>query len=183
MAMVRPNVAVAIPDLVGESFDFFGDGGCEAIVAKVGGGAAAVSGSGVVKPFPGVGGLDWRISRIDVGLSDGSLGVVEAHFPEDVFVLVHPCTVEGFETPSECGGGGSWLLHCMLDTIVGSARGKLHMVKGTWVLAMEVAMVASRLPWFQTLLVVLLSSRPWNWWNLSPNYLARGFVNIHLARL
>jgi hypothetical protein len=59
MAVVKPNVAVAIPDLVGRSFDFWGDGGCTAIVAKVGGGAAVVSGGRFLKPFPGAGGLDW----------------------------------------------------------------------------------------------------------------------------
>jgi hypothetical protein len=92
---VKPNVAIVIPDLVGKSFDFWGDGGRTAIVAKVGGGAAAMGGGGILKPFPGVGGLDWRISRIDVGGLDGSLGVVEARFPWGVFVLVRPCAAEG----------------------------------------------------------------------------------------
>jgi hypothetical protein len=58
MAVVKPNVAIAIPHLVGESFDFLDDGGHTAIMAKVGGGAAVVDGGGVLKPFPGVGGLD-----------------------------------------------------------------------------------------------------------------------------
>jgi hypothetical protein len=60
MALAKPNVAVAIPDLVGESFDFEGDRACAAIVAKEGGGTA-VGGGGVLAPFSGVGGLDWRI--------------------------------------------------------------------------------------------------------------------------
>ncbi len=34
MAEVNPNEAVAIADLVGESFNSFGNGGCAAIVAK-----------------------------------------------------------------------------------------------------------------------------------------------------
>ena len=92
---MKPNVAIAIPDLVGESFDLFGDGGCTAIVAKVGGGAAVVGGGGVLKPFPGAEGLDWRISRINVGGLDGSLAVAGAHFSWGVIVLVHPCAVEG----------------------------------------------------------------------------------------
>jgi hypothetical protein len=36
-------------------------------VVKVGGGAAVVGKGGVLEPFPGAGGLDWRILRIDVG--------------------------------------------------------------------------------------------------------------------
>jgi hypothetical protein len=95
MAVVKSNVAVAIPDLVGESFDLFWGWGRSAIVAKVGGVAAAVGGGGVLKLFPGAGGLDWRISRIDVGGLDRSLGVVEAQFPWGVFVLVRPCAAEG----------------------------------------------------------------------------------------
>ncbi len=79
--MVKPNVAIAIPDSVGESFDLFGDGGCVAIVAKDRCGAAVMGGGGVLGPFPGVGGLDWRILRIDVGGLDVSLADVEAHFP------------------------------------------------------------------------------------------------------
>jgi hypothetical protein len=75
------------------------------------------------------------------------------------------------------GGGRSWLLHCRLDAVVGSARGKLHMVEGTWVLAMEVTMATSCLPWFQTSIVVSLLSKPQNWWDTSSNYLARVFVN------
>jgi hypothetical protein len=78
---VKPNVAVAIADLVGESFDLFGDRGCVAIVAKEGGGAAVVGGGRVFEPFPGVGGLDWMISRIDAGGLDGSLVVVGVCFP------------------------------------------------------------------------------------------------------
>jgi hypothetical protein len=58
MAVVKPNVAVAIPDSVGESFDLFGDGGCVAIVAKEGGDAAVVGGGGILEPFPGVGGFN-----------------------------------------------------------------------------------------------------------------------------
>ncbi len=81
MAMVKPNVAIAIPYLVGESFDFLGDRGRTAIVAKVGGGAAVVDAGGVLEPFPGAGGLDWRISRIAVGGVDGSLAVVGVRFP------------------------------------------------------------------------------------------------------
>ncbi len=50
-------------------------------MAKVGGGVAIVGGGGVLKPFPGAGGLDWRISRIDLGGLDGSLAVVGARFP------------------------------------------------------------------------------------------------------
>ncbi len=46
--MVKPNINVDIPDLVGESFDFFWDGDRAAIVAKVGGGAAVVGGGGVL---------------------------------------------------------------------------------------------------------------------------------------
>jgi hypothetical protein len=42
----------------------------------------------------------------------------------------------GFETATECGGGRSWLLSCRMDAVVGHARGKLHMVEGTWVLTM-----------------------------------------------
>jgi hypothetical protein len=94
MAVVKPNVAVAIPDLVGESFDFGGDGGHKAIVGKVGGGAAAVGRGEVLEPFPGARSLDWRISRIDIAGLDGSLGVVEARFPWGLFVLVHPCASE-----------------------------------------------------------------------------------------
>jgi hypothetical protein len=90
MAVAKPNVAVAIPDSLGVSFDCFRDGGHTAIVAKVGGAAAAVGRGGVLEPFPGVGGLDWRISRIDVGGSDRSLGFVEAHSPWGMFVLVRP---------------------------------------------------------------------------------------------
>ncbi len=85
----------------------------------------------------------------------------------------------GFKIATKCGGGGG----ALQDTIIGSARGKLQMVKGTWVLAMEVATIANHLPWFHTLLVVLLLSRPRNWWDLYPNNLARVFVNSHLARL
>ncbi len=93
--MVTPNVAIAIPDLVGESFDLFGDGGHAAILAKEGGGVAVVGRGGVLEPFPGAGGFDWRISRIDDGGLDGSLAVVEACFLWDVFVLVCPCAAEG----------------------------------------------------------------------------------------
>ena len=81
------------------------------------------------------------------------------------------------------GGGRSWLLCCRLDPVVGRARGKLHMVEGTGVLTMEVTMVASHLMWFQTLLAVLLLARPWNWWDLPPDYLARVVVNSRPARL
>ncbi len=98
MAVVKSKVTVAIPDSVGESFNFLGDRGrpaIVAIVAKVGGGAAAVGGGGVLEPFPGAGGLDWRISRIDVRGLDWSLGVVGACFPWGVFVLMHPCAVKG----------------------------------------------------------------------------------------
>ncbi len=42
MAVVKANVAIAIPDLVGESFDLFGGVGCASIVAKEAGGAAVV---------------------------------------------------------------------------------------------------------------------------------------------
>ncbi len=73
----------------------FGDRGCTAIVAKEGGGAAVVGGGMVFEPFPGAGGFNWRISRIDVGGLDGSLAVVAARFPWDVFVLVRPCSAEG----------------------------------------------------------------------------------------
>ncbi len=92
--MVKQNVAIAIPDLVGESFDLFGDGGCAAIVAKEGGGAAVLGRGGVLEPFPGVGGFNWRISRIEVG-GVGSMAVVEVHFPWNSFVLVHPCAAKG----------------------------------------------------------------------------------------
>jgi hypothetical protein len=105
MAVVKPNVAVAIPNLVGESFDFGGDGGHAAIVAKVGGSAAAVGGGGVLEPFPGVGGFDWRISRIDVGGLDGSLGVVGVHYSWGVFVLVRPCAAEGLRDHNQVQGG------------------------------------------------------------------------------
>ncbi len=93
-AVVKPNVSIAILDMVGESFDLFGDGGPAAIVVKVGGGAAVVGGGGVLKPFPGAGCLDW-ISRIDVGGLDGSLAVFGAHFPWGVFILVQPCAAKG----------------------------------------------------------------------------------------
>jgi hypothetical protein len=81
MTLVKPNLAVAIPDSVGESFDLFGDGDRAAIVTKVGDGAAVVGGGGVLGPFPGAGGLDWRISRIDVRGLNGSLAVIRARFP------------------------------------------------------------------------------------------------------
>jgi hypothetical protein len=97
MAKVKPNVAIAIPDSVEESFDFFWDRGCTAIVAKEGGGAAVAGGGGVFEPFPGVGGFNWRISRIDIGGLDGSLPVVGACFPWGVFVLVYPCAAEGVQ--------------------------------------------------------------------------------------
>jgi hypothetical protein len=80
--------------LSGEGFDLFGDGGRMAIVAKEGGGAAVVGRGGFLEPFPGTGGFNWRISRIDVG-GLGYLAVVGAHFPLGVFVLVHPCAAEG----------------------------------------------------------------------------------------
>jgi hypothetical protein len=105
MAEMKPNVAVAIPDLVRDSFDLFGDGGCGAIVAKEGVGAAVVGGGGVFEPFPGAGGFDWRISRIDVGGLDGSLAVFGARFPWGVFILVHPCAAEGARDPNQVGGG------------------------------------------------------------------------------
>jgi hypothetical protein len=93
------------------------------------------------------------------------------------------CSRGALRPRPSAGGGRGWLLHCRLDAVIGSARGKLHMVEGTWVLAMEVAMVASCLLWFQTSIAVLLASRPQNWWDLSSDYLARIFVNSHPARL
>jgi hypothetical protein len=51
------------------------------------------------------------------------------------------------------------------------------------VLTMEVMMVASRLLWFQTPLVVLLLARPRNWYDLSPDYLAKVFMKGRQARL
>jgi hypothetical protein len=108
-AMVKPNVAIAIPDLVGQSFDLFGDGGCATIVAKVGGGAAVMGGDGGLKPFPGAGSLDWRISRIDVGGLDRSLAVVGARFPWGVFVLVRPCAAEGVQDRDQVRRGGEGL--------------------------------------------------------------------------
>jgi hypothetical protein len=104
--VAKPNVAVAIPDSLGVSFDCFGDSGHTAIVAKVGGATAAVGGGGVLEPFSGVGGLDRRISRIDVGGSDRSLGFVEAHFPWGVFVRVRPCAAEGVQDRDRVRGGG-----------------------------------------------------------------------------
>jgi hypothetical protein len=71
MVDVKPNVVAAIPDLVGESIDLFGDRGCVGIVAKEGGGAAVLGRGGVFKPFPGAGGFNWRISRIHVGVLTG----------------------------------------------------------------------------------------------------------------
>ncbi len=81
MAKVKPSVTVAIPDLAGESFDLFGDGGCTEILAKKGGGAAVVGRGGVFEPFPGAEGFDCRISRIDVGGLDRSLAVFGVRFP------------------------------------------------------------------------------------------------------
>jgi hypothetical protein len=71
-----------------------GMGAHAAIVAKEGGGAAVMGRGGVLEPFPGVGGFNWMISRIDVG-GLGSLAVVGARFPWSVFVLVRPCAAEG----------------------------------------------------------------------------------------
>ena len=104
--MVKANVAVAIPDLVGESFDLFGDRGHSAIVAKEAGGVTVMGGGEILEPFPGVGGFDWRISRIEVGGLDGSLGVVEACFPWGMFVLVRPCAAEGVRDRDQVQGGG-----------------------------------------------------------------------------
>ncbi len=108
-----------------------------AIMAKGGGGAVVVGGGGVFKPFPGVGGFDWRISRIEVGGLDGSLAVVGARFPWGVFVLwgTH-VQLRGFETATKCGGGGIWLLCCRSNAVVSCARDKIYMFEGTWVLTM-----------------------------------------------
>ncbi len=134
--MVKANVAVAIPDLVGESFDLFGDRGHSAIVAKEAGGVTVMGGGEILEPFPGVGGFDWRISRIDVGGS-GSLAVVGVRFPWGVFVLVHPCAAKGVQDRDRVWEGGrSWLLCCRSNAIVGCTRDKIHMVKGAWVLTM-----------------------------------------------
>jgi hypothetical protein len=102
---MKPYVAIAIPDSVGESFDFFGDGGREEIVAKEGGGAAVVGRGGVFEPFPGAGGFNWRISRISAGGLDRSLAVVGAHFPWGVFVLVCACAAEGVQDRNQVRGG------------------------------------------------------------------------------
>jgi hypothetical protein len=137
MAKVKPNVAVAIPDLVGESFDLFGDGGQVVIVAKARGGAAVIGRGGVFEPIPGAGGFDWRISKIDVGGLDGSLVVVGACFPWGVFVLVCPCAAEGVQDRNQVRGRRRWLLCCSLNAVVGRARDEIHhMFKGTWVLTM-----------------------------------------------
>jgi hypothetical protein len=74
-----------------------------AIMAKVGGGAAPVGRGGVLQPFPGAGGLDWRISSNDVGGLDGSLGVVEARFSWGMFVLVGPCAAKGVQDKCKRG--------------------------------------------------------------------------------
>jgi hypothetical protein len=99
------DVAIAIPDLVGESLDLFGDGGHAAIVAKVGGNAAVAGRGGVLEPFPGAGGLDWRISRVDVGGLDGSQAVVGARFPGACSIWCAHVQRSVFKTATKCGGG------------------------------------------------------------------------------
>jgi hypothetical protein len=118
---------------------------------------------GVLEPFPGVGGFNWRISRINVGGLNGSLAVVRARFSWDVFILVRPCAAKGVQDRDRVGGGSSWLLCCRSNAIIGCARDEIHMVKATWALTMKVTMVGSHWLWFQTPLAILLLARPPNW--------------------
>jgi hypothetical protein len=106
--VVKPNVAIAIPDLVGESFDLFGDGGCTAIVAKVGGGAAVVGGGGVLKPFPGAEGLDWRSSKNwcwGFGQVPGGWRLLERVFPGVCLFWCTHMQRRGFKTTTKYGRG------------------------------------------------------------------------------
>jgi hypothetical protein len=50
-------------------------------MAKVGGGAVVVGGGEVFEPFPGARGLNWRISRIDVGVWMGPWQLLECISP------------------------------------------------------------------------------------------------------
>jgi hypothetical protein len=59
----------------------------------------------VFNPFPGAGGFNWSISKIDAGGLDGSLAVVDMRFTWGVFVLVRPCAVEGVQNATKCKEG------------------------------------------------------------------------------
>jgi hypothetical protein len=64
-----------------------------------------MGGGRVFNPFPGAGGSDCSISRIDAGGLDGSLVVVGAYFPWGVFILVHPHAAERVRERNQVWGG------------------------------------------------------------------------------
>jgi hypothetical protein len=67
-----------------------------------------MGGGRVFNPFPGVGGFDWSIFRIDAGGLDGSLAVVGTCFLWGVFVPVRPHAAEGvWERDQVRGGAGA----------------------------------------------------------------------------
>ncbi len=65
-----------------------------------------MGGGKIFDPFPGAGGFDWSISRIDAGGLDGSLAVVVACFPWGMFVLVRPHSEEEVQDCDQVQGGG-----------------------------------------------------------------------------
>jgi hypothetical protein len=94
-----------------------------------------MGGGRVSNPFPGVGGFDWSISRIDAGGLDSSLAVVGARFPWDMLVLVRPHAAERVRECDQVQGGAGagffaavWML---LLVVPGTVSMK---TKGTWVL-------------------------------------------------
>jgi hypothetical protein len=84
-AVVNSKVAAAKAKSVEVSFKAFGDGGCTAIIAKVGGsGGVVVIQDRVLEGFN----WEWRISRIYAGGLDNALAGAEVRFPGGAFGLI-----------------------------------------------------------------------------------------------
>jgi hypothetical protein len=94
-------------------------------VAKECSSAAGIGGGRVFNPFPGAGGFDWSISRIDAGGLDGSLAVVGVHFTWGVLVLVRLCAANGVRDHDQVqgvAGAGFFAAVCMLLLVVPGMR-------------------------------------------------------------